>query len=103
MDKNVYIIERHEYREEGNDQRVLAVHQTLEGALEHFREFVWNEKAEYMYEETGSTDISNETMEMAGVEEQYHEDPEGTQDWHIWKPAGWNELFIHIFKYTLYK
>lgn len=100
MEKKVYVIERHEYREEGNDQSVLAVHQTLEGALEHFREFVWNEKAQYIYGETGSTEMSDEVMEQEGIEEMYKDDPDGTRSWHIWKPLGWNEIFIHIFEYS---
>ena len=99
--KEIYIIERHEYREEGSDQSVLAVHETLAGAISHFNEIVETEKTEYMYGETGSTDHTPEDLEDAGVTEQFKEDPEGTLSYHIWRPTGWNELFIHIFKYNL--
>lgn len=99
--KEVYLIERHEYREEGSDQSVVAVHATLAGAIEDFNEIVEMEKTEYLYGETGSTDHTPEDLENAGVEEKFNEDPDGTKSYHIWRPTGWNELFIHIFKYKV--
>lgn len=99
--KEVYLIERHEYSEEERGEGVLAVHETLSGAIDHFNRIVEEEKAGYMYAETGSTDHAPEDLENAEVEEMFKEDPDGTKSYHIWLPCGWHELFIHIFKYEL--
>ena len=100
--KEVYVIICNEYREEGRDENLISIHETLRGAIERFHEVVFNEKADYVYRQTGSTEMDKETLELHNIKEQSHEDPDGTLDWHIWLPSGWDEVFVHIFRYPLY-
>ena len=101
MEREVYIITRDEFREDGNDFTTLCIHETLKGAIAHFNQIVADERADYMYNQTGSIDTSAEAMEQAGVEEAFKTDPDGTMSWHIWLPLSWDELFIHIFRKEL--
>lgn len=89
--KKVYFITRSEYREDGSDNHLLAIHETLTGAVLHLNEIVIKERDEYMKD-----------ADEEDVEEAWNEDPvDGTKDWHIWEPCGYNELFIHIFETEL--
>ena len=100
--KSVYVITRSQYKEDGNDQCVMAIHETLEGAREHFKTIVEEEKSLYMYSESDSTDTSREALEEMGVEENWHEDAsDGTLNYHIWRPDGWNELYIDMWIYPV--
>ena len=93
--RNVYVITLERFTEEGTELELLGVHQTLEGAKEHFRELVWNEKANYIYNQTGSTDTSVEAMEDADIQEETLEN-DCHICWHIWLNCSWHEVFIHI-------
>lgn len=84
--KTVYYITRNEYREDGNDHSLIAIHETLAGGALHLHQLVIDEREKYM-----------EELENEDVEEAWHEDPDGTMDWHIWEPCGYNELFLHLF------
>ena len=99
--KEIFTIHRDEFTEDGNDFLCLAIHGTLEGAIKHFEEIVKEERITYVYDETGSMDTSEYAMEMAGVEEAFKVDPDGTKDWHIWRSTSWHELFIHIYRREL--
>ena len=101
--ESVYVVLRRELREDENDESILRVFKTLESAKVYFHEVVANEKADYMYNQTGSTDCTDEDLEEADVSEMYHEAEDGTLDWHIWLPTSWDELFIRIIRYDLYE
>lgn len=90
MRRQVYYISRSEYREDGNDWQLIAIHETLTGAVLHLNELVIKERDEYM-----------EDADKDDVEEKWHEDPDGTRDWHIWEPCGFNEVFLHLFEKEL--
>jgi hypothetical protein len=96
--KEVFYIQKDEYQEDGNDTRIIAFHETLSGAVSHFNDIVEQEKPYFMYDETTSTDCSEEAMEDAGIAEMYHEDADGTRDYHIWNNSGWHEVYIHLFR-----
>lgn len=101
--EKVYVLLRSEYRDDTKDRSIIRIHKTPEGAKEDFLKVVADEKAEYMYAQTGSTDATKEDMELAGVDERYQEDEDGTIYWHIWQPDGWDEVFIQLFSYTLFE
>lgn len=85
----VYYVSRSEYREDGNDWRLIAIHETLTGAVLHLNELVIKERDEYI-----------ENLDDSGkeeVKEMWHEDPDGTMGWHIWLPCDYNEVFIEVF------
>lgn len=88
--KEIFYIQRDVYSEEGSDFKLLAVHETLEGAVRHFREIVAQEREYYI----GLADSE-------GLREEYKEDPDGTVSWHLWEDDGWEELFIHVFRKEL--
>lgn len=90
MEREVYIITRDEFREDGNDFTTLCIHETLTGAVLHLNELVIKERDEYM-----------EDLEKEDVEESWHKDPDGTMSWHIWQPCGYDELYLHIFRKEL--
>lgn len=109
MNKFVYLLTKTEYTDEGHDKRVLSIHETAEGALSKFREEMFNSKAEYAYEETGSTDIDEQSLKDACIDEQYTEDVSEDKKtikycvWHIWRDTGWHELFVELFRIELEK
>ena len=101
--EKVYVLLRSEYRDDTKDRSIVRIHKTHEGAKADFLTVVACEKAEYMYAQTGSTDATKEDMELAGIQERHQEDEDGTILWHIWRPDGWDEVFIQLFPYTLFE
>lgn len=101
--EKVYVVLRSEYAEDVNETEILSIHKTLDGALDRFREAIWNVKADYMYNETGSTDTSKEAEEMAGIESNLETFADGTPHWHMWLPCSWHEVFVDIYERNLYE
>ena len=88
--KEIFYIQRDAYNEEGSDFRLLAVHETLEGAVRHFYDIVAQEREYYI----GLADSDD-------LREDCKEDPDGTVSCHFWEDDGWEELFIHVFRKEL--
>ena len=104
--KKVYMIMVDEWADGYVATTIPAIHATLDGAKEHFREITWNETANFILNETGEHDTSDEALERYGIQKRTGEHPDGTLSFCIeYKPGapeyGSRTIYVHIYEKDL--
>ena len=104
--KKVYMIMVDEWSDGYVSTSIEGIHATLEGAKFHFHEVTWNETANFILNETGERDTSDEALERYGFQKRIGQHPDGTLSFCIeYKPGtpGYasRTLYVHIYEKDL--
>lgn len=85
---------------------IQGIHATLDGAKAHFQEIISSETAQFIFNETGEHDTSEEVMERYGFQKRTFEHADHTLSFCIeYKPGisgyGSRTLYVHIYEKDL--